>query len=150
MATIAIQIEKMYKDVEIPEYKHEGDAGMDVKAYWEDNETRTLLAGERMLVPTGIKVAIPQGYEIQVRPRSGLAIKDGITVVNSPGTIDSGYRGEIGVILLNTSNEVFLIEHGDRIAQIVLNEVGVIAWMKVDQLEDTSRSEGGFGSTGKS
>jgi len=118
--------------------------------YGEVNVKEFLLVpGDRIIVKTGIKVAIPEGYEIQVRPRSGLAFKHGITVLNSPGTIDSDYIGEIGVILINTSNTSFMINKGDRIAQLVLNKVEQIKWIEVLSLENTDRGEGGFNSTGK-
>jgi dUTP pyrophosphatase len=101
-----------------------------------------------VLVPTGLKVAIPPGYELQVRPRSGLALKKGLTVLNTPGTIDSDYRGEIGVILFNTSPERVVLVHGERVAQLVMNYVYTIDWMETDSLETTARAAGGFGSTG--
>jgi dUTP pyrophosphatase len=150
-----VQIQKIYEDVTIPQYAKAGDAGMDVRAYLTDKKEYTynpdtpIHAGATVIVPTGLKVAIPEGYEIQVRPRSGLAIKKGLTVLNAPGTIDSGYRGEIGVILHNTSSEMVIIEHGERIAQLVLSQVPSIEWEEVEELSSTDRGEGGFGSTGK-
>jgi len=112
----------------------------------------TLPGGVRTIIPTGIKVAIPNGYEIQVRPRSGMAFKQGITVLNTPGTIDAGYRGEIGIILFNTGkyDDFVTINHGDRIAQLVLQKVPKITWDEVNSVDETIRGEGGFGSTGKS
>jgi len=104
---------------------------------------------ERRLIPTGLFMEIPLGYEVQIRPRSGLAYKHGITVLNTPGTIDSDYRGEVGVLLVNLSNEVFTIEHGERIAQMVVAAHGQVAWEPVSELSDTDRGAGGFGSTGK-
>jgi deoxyuridine 5'-triphosphate nucleotidohydrolase len=104
--------------------------------------------GERKLIPTGLTIALPPGYELQVRPRSGLALRHGITLPNSPGTIDEDYRGEIGVILLNTGTEPFVVERGSRIAQVVLAPVSRAAWQEVDSLDVTARAAGGFGSTG--
>ena len=112
-------------------------------------ESITINPGGRALIPTGLRVAIPEGYEIQVRPRSGLALKNGITLLNTPGTIDADYRGDIGVIVINHGTEPFTIMAGDRIGQIVLNKVERIEWKEVDNLPDTIRGEGGFGSTGK-
>lgn len=133
-----------FEGLELPEYATEGAAGMDVLAA----EDVTLPPGGRHPVATGLAVAIPQGYEIQVRPRSGLALKHGITVPNTPGTIDSDYRGELKVILINHGTEPFAIRRGDRIAQLVLAPVARLSWLKVDELDQTQRSEGGFGSTG--
>lgn len=131
---------------DLPTYETTDSAGMDVRANIPEPET--IPAGQRSLVKTGLKVAIPSGYEIQVRPRSGLAYKFGITVLNAPGTIDADYRGEIGVILHNTSPDDLMIEPGERIAQLVLAPVTQISWKEVDILDDTHRGEGGFGSTG--
>ena len=125
-----------------PKYETPQSAGADVRS----KISTVVPAHGRVLVPTGMFVAIPEGYEIQVRPRSGLALKKGITVLNTPGTVDADYRNEIGVILFNTSDEDFPIEMGDRIAQIVLNKVEQINWIEVDELEETDR-KGGFGST---
>lgn len=133
--------------VELPKYMTEGAAGMDVKA--NITEPVTLKTLERKLIPTGIKMEIPSGYEVQVRPRSGLALKHGITLVNTPGTIDSDYRGEVGVILINLSNEEFIINPGERIGQLVLQKVYKMEFEKVDELSTTVRAEGGFGHTGK-
>ncbi len=129
-----------------PEHATELSAGVDLRA----NISGPLLLKplERQLVPTGIYVAIPAGYEIQVRPRSGMAIKHGITVLNSPGTVDADYRGELRTILVNVSNEPFTIEPGERIAQMVLAKHERIEWEQVEQLDATERGEGGFGSTG--
>lgn len=131
---------------EIPSYATAGAAGLDVRANL--SESVTLKPLERKLIPTGLKVAIPEGYEIQVRPRSGLAFKHGITVLNSPGTIDADYRGEIGVLLVNLSSEPFVIEHGERIAQLVVAKHEQISWDIVNELNETTRGAGGFGSTG--
>ncbi|WP_418964185.1 dUTP diphosphatase [Cetobacterium sp.] len=133
--------------VELPKYMTEGAAGMDVKA--NISEPVTLKTLERKLIPTGIKMEIPYGYEVQVRPRSGLALKHGITLVNTPGTIDSDYRGEVGVILINLSTEEFVINPGERIGQLVLQKVYRMEFEKVDELSTTVRAEGGFGHTGK-
>ena len=133
------------RDIELPCYQHPGDSGMDLVNAAEDI---TIMPGERKLIPTGIKVATPEGYEIQLRSRSGLAIKKGLFVLNSPGTIDAGYRGEVCVILFNTSGEAVIIKKGMRIAQAVLQKVETIQWKETTQLPDSSRSNGGFGSTG--
>ena len=135
------------KNVTLPKYETEGSAGLDVRA--NITEPIVLKSLERVLIPTGLKIAIPEGYEVQVRPRSGLAIKHGITMLNSPGTIDSDYRGEIKVIAVNLSNETYTIEPNERIAQLVLNKVEQIEFVEVDELNATNRGEGGFGHTGK-
>jgi dUTP pyrophosphatase len=128
----------------LPAYATQGAAGMDVVSA----EDVTIAAGARHAVATGLAVAIPHGFEIQVRPRSGLALKHGITVANAPGTIDSDYRGEVKVILINHGAEPFAIVRGDRVAQLVLAPVVVASWLPVDELDETARGEGGFGSTG--
>lgn len=128
----------------LPEYATAGAAGMDVVSA----EDVTIAPGARHAVATGLSMAIPAGYEIQVRPRSGLALKHGITVPNTPGTIDSDYRGELKAILINHGTEPFAIRRGDRIAQLVLAPVTRAAWEEVEQLDDTARGTGGFGSTG--
>ena len=133
--------------VTLPKYMTEGASGMDVCAYMD--EPVTLKPLERDLIPTGIKMEIPYGYEVQVRPRSGLAIKHGITLLNTPGTIDSDYRGEIKVIVVNLSNEEYKIEPGERIGQLVLQKVYQMKFNQVDSLGETERSGGGFGHTGK-
>ena len=133
-----------FAGLELPAYATGGAAGMDVLAA----EDVTLAPGERWPVATGLAVAIPHGYEIQVRPRSGLALKYGISVPNTPGTIDSDYRGELKVILINHGNTPFEVRRGDRIAQLVLAPVVRASWLKVDELDETARGEGGFGSTG--
>ena len=130
----------------LPQYETIASAGMDVRA--NVVESITLAPLERTLVKTGLFVEIPIGYEIQVRPRSGLAFKKGITVLNSPGTIDADYRGEIGVLLVNLSSESFVIEDGERIAQLVLASHEQARWQEVQILEDSDRGQGGFGSTG--
>ncbi len=131
----------------IPKYMTEEAAGMDICAYLE----KPLVLGslERVLVPTGIKLEIPVGYEVQVRPRSGLALKHGLTLLNSPGTIDSDYRGEIGIILVNISKEEYTIQPNERIAQLILGKVYQIEFENVETLNESSRESGGFGHTGK-
>ena len=131
---------------DLPHYATPGSAGMDVRANLSD--TVELAPLERRLIPTGIFVEIPCGYEIQVRPRSGLALKNGITCLNSPGTIDSDYRGEINVLLINLSNQPFMINNNDRIAQLVVAKVEKAAMILVQQLNETERNAGGFGHTG--
>lgn len=131
----------------LPEYKTTGSAGLDLRASLEEEIQIDPL--ERVLVPTGLFIELPLGYEAQVRPRSGLAAKHGITVANAPGTIDSDYRGEIKVILINLSNESFQIQDGDRIAQMIISKHEIIEWEKTTSLEDSVRGEGGFGHTGK-
>jgi dUTP pyrophosphatase len=132
---------------ELPAYATAGSAGMDIRANLA--EDIRLMPLERSLVPTGLYIELPTGYEAQVRPRSGLALKQGITCLNSPGTIDSDYRGEIKVILVNLSNEPQLIHHGDRIAQMIISRVEQADLILVRQLNGTARGEGGFGHTGK-
>ena len=147
---------------ELPKYAHKGDAGFDLRANVEEikndnylfnaikfNDTTIILnPGGRVLIPTGLYMAIPEGYELQIRPRSGLALKYGITVVNTPGTIDAVYRGNIGVILKNDGTEPFIIEQGDRIAQGVLNKVEEANLIEVDSLDETDRSDSGYGKSG--
>jgi dUTP pyrophosphatase len=129
-----------------PSYQTKASAGMDLRANIEKPvELKPL---DRTIIKTGLFIALPVGYEAQVRPRSGLAAKHGITVLNTPGTIDADYRGEIGVILVNLSNEKFTIQDGDRIAQLIIAQHEQVSWKEVDILEDTSRGAGGFGSTG--
>lgn len=130
----------------LPAYSTPFAAGMDVRA--DLAEPITLEPLQRAMVPTGLFLEIPVGYEVQVRPRSGLAAKKGVTVLNTPGTIDADYRGEVKVILVNLSNEPFVVEPGERIAQLVLAKHEVIEWEETDQLAESSRGEGGFGSTG--
>lgn len=131
---------------DLPQYSTKASAGLDLRA----NNTEPILLKplERVIVPTGLFIELPVGYEAQVRPRSGLAAKKGITVLNSPGTIDADYRGEIGIILVNLSNEEFTISSGERIAQMVISKHEQAEWELVDVLEETSRNSGGFGSTG--
>lgn len=131
----------------LPAYATEQSAGMDLRADIE--QPVTLKPLERRLIPTGLHIALPQGYEAQVRPRSGLALKHGITVLNTPGTIDADYRGEIGVILVNLSDEPFVVQDGERIAQMVVARHERVEWTAVDELDETERGAGGFGHTGK-
>ncbi|MBW2974912.1 dUTP diphosphatase [Candidatus Woesearchaeota archaeon] len=139
-----VRIKKINENAVIPKYAHKGDAGVDLYSA----EDYLLKPGERILVSTGIKMAIPQGYEAQVRPKSGLALKHGVTVCNTPGTVDSSYRGEVGCIMINLGNEDFKIEKGKKIAQIIFNKVEEAEFEEVDELDETTRGEGGFGSTG--
>ncbi|MCX8147774.1 dUTP diphosphatase [Thermaurantimonas aggregans] len=131
----------------LPEYQTIHSAGMDLRANLA--ESITLQPGERRLIPTGLRIALPDGFEAQVRPRSGLALKHGITCLNSPGTIDADYRGEIGVILINLGHEPFEIKPGDRIAQLVVAPYSRVEWVEVKELPASERGEGGFGSTGR-
>jgi dUTP pyrophosphatase len=131
----------------LPNYATEGSSGLDLRANLQG--TMVLKPMERQMVPTGLFIELPEGFEAQVRPRSGMAIKQGLTCLNTPGTIDSDYRGEIKILLINLSGELQVIQHGDRIAQMVVQKVEKISWQPVEILTETSRSEGGFGSTGK-
>ena len=131
---------------ELPEYKTPQSAGMDLRA--NISESVELRPMERKLIPTGIKIQLPEGYEAQVRPRSGLALKHGITVLNAPGTVDADYRNEIGALLINLSNDTFFIEPNDRIAQLVIAKHETAEWIEVDVLDDSERGENGFGHTG--
>ncbi|MDF2231102.1 dUTP diphosphatase [Albimonas sp. CAU 1670] len=132
----------------LPAYETTGAAGMDLRACLPDRGEIVLAPGARALVPTGLSIALPEGYEAQVRPRSGLALKKGLTVANAPGTVDSDYRGEVGVILVNLGAEPVGIAHGDRIAQMVIAPVTRGLWREVETLDETARGAGGFGSTG--
>ena len=135
------------ENVSLPKYETSGSAGMDVRANIEAPIVIESL--ERVLVPTGLKIAIPEGYEVQVRPRSGLAIKHGITLLNTPGTIDSDYRGELKVIMVNLSKDEYVINPQERIGQLVLNKVAQMEFVEVDSLDETERGTGGFGHSGK-
>lgn len=145
---IKVEIKKIKERAHLPTYMTKGSAGCDVKACLP--EAVKINPGERLAIPTGLAFGIPAGYEVQVRPRSGLAIKQGLTVVNAPGTIDCDYRGEVMVLLINLGKEVVSIQDGDRIAQLVLQKVEQIDWNLVDSLDNTERGSGGFGSTGGS
>jgi dUTP pyrophosphatase len=148
MTPVSVPIQRLShgNDLVLPSYATALSAGMDLVAAIDNSVS--LEPGARIIIPTGIAIALPQGFEAQIRPRSGLAAKNGITVLNSPGTIDADYRGEIGVILINHSDEVFLIERGMRIAQMVVAAFETIIWTETDALPSTTRGEGGFGSTG--
>ena len=142
-----LKIFRMEHNKFVPEYKTEGAAGMDLCA--AISEPITLQPLERKLIPTGLKIELEHGYEAQIRPRSGLAAKHGITVLNTPGTIDADYRGEIKVILINLSSTPFVIEDGERICQMVIAQHAHVEWQEVDSLDETERGAGGFGHTGK-
>lgn len=147
--TVAVRPLPHFEGLDLPAYETLGAAGMDVRAAVAQDEPLVLNPGEKTMVPTGLSVAIPQGYEIQMRPRSGLAAKHGITCLNSPGTIDSDYRGELKVILINHGQEAFTIARGERIGQMLLAPVTRLVWEQVDSLDETDRGAGGFGSTGR-
>lgn len=146
---VAVRPLPHFEGLELPAYETLGAAGMDVRAAVPEDEPLVLVPGAKAMVETGLSVAIPQGYEIQIRPRSGLAAKHGITCLNTPGTIDSDYRGEIKVILINHGTDAFTIARGERIGQMVLAPVTRLAWQLVDSLDETERGSGGFGSTGR-
>ncbi len=148
MEQIKIYIKRLKKNhpISLPQYMTEGSSGMDLFAFLE--EEVILLPGERRLIPTGISVAIPEGFEGQIRPRSGLAIQKGIGLVNGPGTIDSDYRGEVGILLINFGRDPVTIHNGERIAQMVISRVFRSILVEVDDLPPTQRQEGGFGHTG--
>jgi len=141
-----IQIKKLSNAVLIPKYETLGSSGMDITAHIE--ESIIINPGEKALVSTGFSLAIPKGYEVQIRPRSGLAAKKSVTVLNTPGTIDADYRGEIKVILINLGKDKFIIENGKRIAQMVVCPVAQVQLEEVEELSETDRGSGGFGSTG--
>ena len=144
---MAISVKKLSgSDVPLPRYMTENSAGMDIFAAVDDEET--LLPGERRLISTGIAVALPPGYEAQIRPRSGLAVEAGVTVLNSPGTIDADYRGEVKILIINHGAKPFVVKRGDRIAQMVVHRVYRASWNMTDNLEVTERGDGGFGHTG--
>jgi len=132
----------------LPQYETAGAAGADLRANFTDKHPVTIAPNARALIPTGLRLAIPQGYEVQIRPRSGLALKHGITLPNSPGTIDADYRGPLGVIVMNAGDAPFTVEHGMRIAQMVVAPVVQGRFRRVDALDKTTRGAGGFGSTG--
>jgi dUTP pyrophosphatase len=145
-AKVAVRFKKLHPLAQIPQYQTSGAAGCDAIACLE--APIEIAPGAREALPTGLAMAIPLGYEIQVRPRSGLAWKKGLTVVNAPGTIDSDYRGEVKILVINLGSEVVSIAPGDRIAQLVLQKVDQIEWEQAESLDDTHRGVGGFGSTG--
>ena len=135
-------------EVALPSYETSGAAGADLRANFEDRQSVTLAPGARALIPTGLRMEIPEGFEVQIRPRSGLALKHGISVPNAPGTVDADYRGLVGVILINLGDEDFVVEHGARIAQMVVAPVTQAELVEVTEINDTARGSGGFGSTG--
>ena len=146
--TVAIVRLPHAEGLPLPAYETAQAAGMDLRAAVPDNEPIVLHPGSRFAVPTGLAIALPDGFEAQVRPRSGLAFKSGITCLNTPGTVDSDYRGEVKVILINHSQDNFTVERGDRIAQLVVCPVTLARWDVVEELDETARGAGGFGSTG--
>ncbi len=148
MTIVAIEILPHGKGLKLPEYETKNSAGMDLMAAIADAEPLTLKVGQRMLIPTGFAMALADGFEAQVRPRSGLAWKNGVTILNTPGTIDADYRGEVKVILVNLGDQDFIISRGMRIAQMVIAPVTQISWQQLDKLDETARGAGGFGSTG--
>ena len=144
---VKILVKKFDKNIKLPTYKTSGSSGMDLVAYIKNKIT--IDPGKTVMIPTGIAVAIPKNYEIQIRPRSGLAAKKGISVLNTPGTVDSDYRGEIIIILINLSKKSFVVKSGDRVAQMILCPVAKAKLQEVKNLTKTIRGKGGFGSTGK-
>ena len=148
--SIRIRVQRLphAEDLPLPAYETPGAAGMDLRAAVPEDEPMTLRPGSRAMVPTGLCIAVPQGYEAQVRPRSGLAARQGITCLNTPGTVDSDYRGEVTVILINLGEEDATIRRGERIAQMVICPVVQAVWAEAASLDETSRGAGGFGSTG--
>lgn len=144
MKELLLKVQKVHEDAIIPNYAHKGDAGLDLFSI----EEKLLNPGDSALIKTGIKIELPEQTEAQIRPRSGLALKYGITVLNTPGTIDEGYRGEIGIILINHGKKDFLVEKNMKIAQMVVKPVWYVNVEEVRELSDTERAEGGFGSTG--
>ena len=149
MSTLRILRLPHAEGLALPAYETAGSAGMDLRAAVPEDAPMTLEPGARALVPTGLKIALEQGWEAQIRPRSGLALKHGISAPNTPGTIDSDYRGEVGVILINLGQEPFVIKRGERIAQMVIAAVAQATVVEVETLDDTARGAGGFGSTGR-
>ena len=147
MEKIKVNIQKLSgnEDIPLPQYMTDQAAGMDIFAAVSEEEI--ILPGQRKKIPTGIAIALPEGYEAQIRPRSGLALKDGVSLLNSPGTIDADYRGEIALIVINHGEEPFIIKRGMRLAQMVVQKVLQVEWMKTSELNDTSRGDGGFGHT---
>jgi dUTP pyrophosphatase len=146
---VRVQVLPHGEGLPLPEYQTAHAAGMDLRAALGEGETMALPVGERALIPTGLIMELPAGYEAQVRPRSGLALKHGVTVLNSPGTIDADYRGEVKVLLVNHGSDAFTIERGERIAQMVIKPVAQATLQVVAELNDSARGSGGFGSTGR-
>jgi dUTP pyrophosphatase len=152
MADLAVKIDYLEgadRAIDLPRYETQGAAGMDLRANFPDRGSTEIAAGARVLIPTGLRMEIPKGFEAQVRPRSGLALKHGVTVANAPGTIDSDYRGPVGVILINLGSDTFVVKHGDRVAQIVFAPVMQVGWDLDHPLGETGRGTSGFGSTGR-
>jgi dUTP pyrophosphatase len=149
MTTVRVERLPHAEGLALPAYETTGSAGMDLRAAVAEFEPVVLVPGERKLIPTGLKIALEPGYEAQVRPRSGLALKHGVTCLNSPGTIDSDYRGEVGVILINHGQVAFEIRRGERIAQMVIAPYAQAVMAEVEALDETARGAGGFGSTGR-
>ncbi|MBX3431096.1 MAG: dUTP diphosphatase [Hyphomonadaceae bacterium] len=151
MSKVTIQVAPLphFEGLQLPAYETELSAGMDLRAAVPENEPMIVEPGQRVLAPTGLTIALPAGYEAQIRPRSGLALKHGLTCLNTPGTIDADYRGEVKVILINLGQEPFAITRGERIAQMVIAPVTQGAWDVVGVLSETARGAGGFGSTGR-
>lgn len=149
MTTVRVERLPHAEGLALPAYETTGSAGMDLRAAVAEFEAVVLAPGERKLIPTGLKIALEPGYEAQVRPRSGLALKHGVTCLNSPGTIDSDYRGEVGVILINHGQVAFEIRRGERIAQMVIAPYAQAVMAEVEALDETARGAGGFGSTGR-
>ncbi len=149
-ATVRVEVKRLdhFTGLELPAYETAQAAGLDLRAAVRDDAPLILPPGQRALVSTGLSIALPHGYEAQIRPRSGLAFKHGITCLNAPGTIDADYRGEVKVLLINHGDAAFEIRRGERIAQLVVAPVVQIAWAPTEELSDTARGEGGFGSTG--
>ena len=145
--TVAVKRLPHGEGLDLPQYATEQSAGLDLRA--AVHSPLVLSPGERKLVPTGLAIALPAGYEAQVRPRSGLALKHGVTVLNTPGTVDADYRGEVGVILINLGQEPFTIERGERIAQMIVAPVSQLVWQEAAELDESERGAGGFGSTGR-
>ena len=145
---VAVKVLPHGRGLQLPKYASDGAAGMDLRAATPEGQDVELAPGERRLVPTGIAIALPEGFEAQVRPRSGLAARHGITCLNSPGTVDSDYRGEINVILINLGQEPFRIARCDRIAQLIVAPVSRTVWRTAEDLAETARGAGGFGSSG--
>lgn len=143
---VRVTVDAHAKDLPLPEYKSDAASGMDLLA--ANREDVVLAPGDITLIPTGLHISLPVGYEAQVRPRSGLALKHGLTIVNAPGTVDSDYRGEIGIILANIGKAPFVVQRGTRIAQLVIAQVTHAKWVPVEKLDDTARGHGGFGHTG--
>jgi len=149
--TVQVQIRRLphSEGLPLPAYETASAAGMDLRAAVDADVPLILAPGQRAMVPTGLCIALPEGYEAQVRPRSGLAAKHGVTCLNSPGTVDADYRGEVKVILINLGDEPFVIQRGERIAQMIIAPVTQAAWVETEALSDTARGAGGFGSTGR-